>query len=526
MKQPRPLKSRTRNIDNHDSREQHDVSTSFDETVSGDIVEVEQRLRLVFTHSSDVVFRRTEIVPGVSFLTVYIDSLVDESLLERSVMQPLLAWGLDPTRPSEFGWKSLITKKWLPAGTVKSVVMIRDVVYGVLQANVAVILSGEDVALLAAVPGWPERSIEESPSESGIRGPRDAFTESVRTNIALVRKRLKNPHLNVELMSIGTLSNTDVALIYLEGIVNERVLQEVRTRLDAMEVDAVLDSHYIEEFIEDSPLSPYPQIQDTERPDVVVAGLLEGKVSLLVDGTPFALVLPMTFWAGFQAPDDYYQRPLYVTAVRWVRFVMLNLSIFLTPLYVSLVSFDPQMVPTDLLMTFAAARDGVPFPTVVEAFMMEFLFEGLREAGVRLPRSVGSAVSIVGALVIGQAAVNAGLVSAPTVIVVAASGIASFTIPRYSLGLSYRLLRFLMLFMAGTAGLYGITVVFLLILIHQVNLESFGVPYLSPLAPQNFRELRDVLIRLPRWVMKNRPATLTGKGTRMRASKRNMGNEP
>jgi hypothetical protein len=272
-----------------------------------------------------------------------------------------------------------------------------------------------------------------------------------------------------------------------------------------------LGSGYIEEFIEDAPFSPFPQIQNTERPDVVCASLAEGKIAIVVDNTPFVLIVPMTFWTGLQAAEDYYERFLYTTFIRWVRFALLNIALFFPSLYVAITTFHPQLLPTNLIISVAAAREGIPFPAVVEAIIMEFMFEALREAGIRLPKPVGSAVSIVGALVIGQAAVQAGIISAPMVIVVAATGIASFGIPRYNLGIAYRMLRFPILILAGMLGIFGVIVGAISILIHLVTLRSFGVPYLSPLAPRGNGSLKDVLVRAPRWSMNERPTFIKGK---------------
>lgn len=477
-----------------------------EDDIDKDAQVVEQKLRRELQNSSDVCFRRFTIGEDCTLLIVYIDGIVDTKLLDEAFLMPLsLHWLNKPEADMSNTIMDIVAKKIVPIASVKNVTTVRDIVDGLLQASVAFIIDGEGIALLAELKNWPARAIGESVSEPSIRGPREAFNESLQTSIAMVRKRIKSPNLKVESLSLGQISKTDVALVYLEGTVNPSVLEELRRRMSYIRLDAVLETQYIEEVIEDSPNSPYPQVQNTERPDVVVAALLEGKISIVVDGTPNVLIVPMTFWTGFQAPDDYYERPIYMTAVRWVRFVMLNVSIFLTPIYVALTSYHPQMLPTNLLITFAAARSGSPFPVAIEAFGMEFVFEGLREAGVRLPKAVGSAVSIVGGLVVGQAAVEAGIVSAPTVIMVATSGIASFTIPRYNLGFSYRLLRFFVLLLSAVIGLYGLALSFIVILIHQVNLESFGVPYMSPVAPRNLKQLRDILIRVPRKYLSDRP---------------------
>lgn len=245
---------------------------------------------------------------------------------------------------------------------------------------------------------------------------------------------------------------------------------------------------------------------------------MEGKVAILTDGTPIVLIVPFTFFAGLQAAEDYYERFMYSTAIRWIRFVLFNVALFLPSIYVAVTTFHSQMLPTSLLLSFAGAREPSPFPTVVEAFLMEVVFESLREAGVRLPKTVGSAVSIVGALVIGESAVRAGIISAPVVIVVAGTGIASFAIPRYNLGVAYRLLRFPLLILAGTFGLFGVFMGALALLLHLVSLRSFGVPYLSPLAPLNVEEIKDILWRAPRWMLTFRPNSMI-KGDSIRIPK-------
>ncbi|QQE79693.1 spore germination protein [Alicyclobacillus sp. SO9] len=476
--------------------QREDLSAVLDKNI--DLTE--KKVRNTLGDSADLVFRKVNLPKNQQLLIIYVIGLVDTKTLNETLLKALV---IDAPSEARGRWLphgvlEFVSKQLIPVANVKNVRTLGEVIDGLLAGNVAVIGTGTRFALLAEMAGWPVRQIEESQSEPSVQGPHEAFNEVLRDTTALIRRRLRDTRLRTEAMIIGESSKTDVAIMYLSGVVNVSVLEEVHRRLQNIHLSSVLDAHYIEEFLEDSPLSPYPQVQNTERPDVVAAALLEGKIAIVVDGTPTVLLVPMTFWNGFQAPDDYYQRSVYVTLVRWIRFMMLNLSIFLTPVYVALTSFHPQMLPTNLLITFAASHNGSPFPVVLEAFMMEIIFEGLREAGVRLPKAVGSAVSIVGGLVVGQAAVEAGIVSAPTVIVVAMSGIASFTIPRYNFGFSYRILRFFVLLLAGTVGLYGITLSFIVILTHQLNLRSFGVPYMSPLSPRNPRQLLDVLVRAPR----------------------------
>jgi spore germination protein KA len=350
-----------------------------------------------------------------------------------------------------------------------------------------------------------QRNLEEPSSEPVIRGPRDGFIENISTNIGLIRRRIKTPRLKTESITLGELTQTQVVLTYIEGIVSESIVEEVRKRVSRIQIDGIIDSGYIEEFIEDSPFTPFPQVHSTERPDVVAAELLEGKVAILVDTSPFVLIVPMTFWNGLQASEDYYVRWPIATFVRWIRFIFIIIAIFAPPLYVAITTFHQEMIPTNLILSIASSREAVPFPALVEALLMEIIFEALREAGIRLPKQIGQAISIVGALVIGQAAVQAGIISAPVVIIVSITGIAAFTIPRYSFGNGIRLLRFPMLFLAGTLGLYGIVLGSLGILLHVASLRSFGVPYFTPVSPLTFTNLKDVIIRAPIWAKTHRP---------------------
>ena len=306
-------------------------------------------------------------------------------------------------------------------------------------------------------------------------------------------------------MKIGTYSGTDIAIAYIDGLVDPEVLQEVKKRLGQIKIDGILESGYIEELIEDNPYSPFPQIEHTERPDKVAGALLEGRIAIITDGTPLALIVPVVFWGFLQASEDYYERYMFSSFARMLRVLSALIALIGPAVYIAVTTYHQEMLPTGLLLSIAAQREGVPFPAVVEAFLLEFAFEVLREGGIRLPRPVGQAISIVGALVVGQAAVQAGLVSAAMVIVVALTGIASFTIPAFSMGMTFRLLRFPIMIAASVLGFYGVMLGLLVILTHMCSLRSFGVPYLSPVAPLHYQELKDIPIRSPWWRMIRRP---------------------
>lgn len=472
----------------------------------------EQYLKDTFKNCSDVKFRTIKANENANMLLVYIDGMCDTKTLDAVLLKPLLFDGLPDGLDKVQSVSEVIEKKVIAVTSVKTEETMSNIVDGILKANIAILIDGESKALLMDLKELEKRGIEEPTVEVTIRGAKDSFTESIGTNTTLLRRRIISHKLKIESFTIGELSKTDVAIVYIEGIAPDTLLEEVRKRISRIKVDGTFSSETIEEFIEDQPYSPFPQIQNTERPDVATANLLEGRIIILVDNTPFNLIVPTTFWSGLQSVEDFYERFYYATFIRCIRFNLLFISLFLPSLYVALTTFHPKLIPTPLLISIAAAREGVPFPAMIEALLMEFVFEGLREAGVRLPKAVGSAVSIVGALVIGQAAVDAGIVSTPMVIVVATTGIASFAIPRYNLGFAIRMIRFIMLLLAGSLGFYGIVIGFIAITIHLVNLRSFGVPYFTPVAPQIPTELmKDWLIRAPRWLHTKRPTFFTGR---------------
>lgn len=482
-------------------REHHEEvreSTTSDALSSVDLETNKRVLQGVFQNCSDVVFRSLVADEKVISVVVYVDGLVDTKLLDEFVIKPLLS-NADLHGTSDSKSIGQVLDQLISVAQTKLFTCMEDVEAAIVKGSAAVLADGRSEILLAELPGFERRSVEEPKTESSIRGPRDGFTETLRTNTTLIRRKIANSRLKIESFTIGDLTHTDVALTYMEGLVVNTVLEDVRERLRGVTLDSVMESAYIEEFIQDTPLSPFPQIQNTERADTVAAALLEGKVAILVDGTPFVLILPVTFWNGLQSADDHYQRWDFVITRKLIRYIMIFISLAFPSIYVALTTFNPEMVPGSLMQSIATARENSPFPTVIETLVMEFVFEGLQEAGIRMPSQLGGIVSIVGALVIGEAAVRADLISAPIIVVVALTGIASYIVPRYSFGVPFRVLRFGLIVISGAFGVYGLAIGLIAILIHLVTLESFGVPYFAPVAPLVFRQLRDVVVRTPRW---------------------------
>ena len=396
-------------------------------------------------------------------------------------------------------------KKEISVSDIKEIYTIPDIFKQISIGNPIILIEKQTKGISLGLPKWEKRGIKEPAAESVIRGPREGFVETLRVNTSLLRRKIRHPSLKMKQMVIGGYTETQVIVAYIEGIADNTLIDEVTNRLKRIKIDGILESGYIEEMIQDSPFSPFPQLLNTERPDVAAACLLEGRVIILIDGTPITLIAPCTFASLLQSPEDYYN-PFYIsTFIRWLRYGFFFVALLAPSAYVAILTFHQEMLPTSLLLTVAESREQIPFPALVEAFIMEITFEALREAGVRLPKQVGAAVSIVGALVIGQAATAAGLVSSPMVMVVAITGVASFLMPRYATGISIRILRFPIMILSGMMGLLGVMLGITAIVAHMCTLKSFGVPYLNSAATFKIQNLKDVLVRAPWWAMDTRP---------------------
>ncbi|UPT59355.1 spore germination protein [Geobacillus thermoleovorans] len=469
-------------------------------------------IRQTTGQSSDVVIRRFSLGQErqIKAAIVFVDGLVDEKHVYEFLLTPLLEASF-PLSLTEKEWFPWIEQKLAAVGGVKHVVDWEHLFLELFSGETIILLDGVPSAVSASTKGGQYRSIEEPQTQIAVRGPREGFTESLRANTAMIRRRIKNPNLWLETMQIGTVTQTDVAIMYIKGIANDEVIEEVRARLRRIDTDSVLESGYIEQLIEDQTFTTFPTIYHTERPDVVAANLLEGRIAIFIDGTPFILIVPALFIQFFQAVEDYYARFDIATALRFLRVLIFFLSLVAPAIYIAATTFHQEMIPTQLVIAIAAQREAVPFPGFVEALMMEVTFEILREAGIRLPRAVGQAVSIVGALVIGQAAVEAGFVSSAMVIVVSITAIASFATPSFAIAISARLIRFGLMFLAAMFGFYGIMMGLLVMILHLCSLRSFGVPYMSPLAPFTPSNMGDTLFRIPTWMYRERPRLINQK---------------
>ncbi|MEW6423947.1 MAG: spore germination protein [Bacillota bacterium] len=464
--------------------------------------------------NKDVIFREFTIGtdPPVAAAVIYIDGMTDRVLQNLSILEPLmLLAGLNVDK-SETLLETVI-KHLLPGNQVDATAELRDVVDGILMGSTAVLVDYCPQAIMVETKGWEHRQVGRPANEMVIRGPQEGFTETLRINTALIRKSLHSPNLITEFFKIGRINRLDCAVMYIAGLTSPKLLAEVKRRIHSIKTDYIGDSGMLEQFIEDNHFILVPQTLSTERPDRVIAGLIEGQVAVMVDGNPYALLVPATFFNVFQNPEDAYVRWPFGSFLRYIRLLGLFLAAFLPGIYIAVVTHHHEMIPTDLLLAISANRENVPFPSIVEVLIMEISFELIREAGIRIPGPIGPTLGIVGALILGQAAVAANIVSPILIIIVAVTAIGGFTVSNYSLALTARFIRFFNILLGAFMGIYGLILGVFIHLHFLAAAKSFGVPYLAPVTPQ-VGSAPDVLYRGPVWQQEKRPEYLQPKQAR------------
>ncbi len=454
------------------------------EDLSGNLILIREKLH----NSSDLVTRPVT-VGGVEMSFVLMEGMVTLSKLDQAVIRPLM------THPAfESGQEAFeFIRETAIVGDVQEVYEFERLIQLVASGFVAILVDGVRAAIVMGVQGFPYRSISEPQSEVNEKGPRESFTEPVKINVTMIRRRMKSGQVRFEMLDVGTESKTSACLAYCPGVVDQRLVKEVRRRLMAVPLETVLDAGYLQPFLEGKPLSLFSEVGTTERPDVVCAKIQEGRVAVLLDGTPYALLVPFLFVENFQSFDDYTNRPYFATVIRLLKYISFFVSILLPGAYVAVATFHPAALPHALLFNIAAAEEATPFPLVVEALIIHLIYEIMREAGLRLPRPVGHAVSIVGALVIGDAAVTAGIIGSPMVMVVALTAISSFVVPK--LYEPVMILRFVFILLGGLTGLYGISLALAVLLVNICQINNLGIPFTAPVTPLTLRAMRDVLVR-------------------------------
>ncbi|MCX7748794.1 MAG: spore germination protein [Clostridia bacterium] len=464
--------------------------------------------------NGDIVIREFDIVvkdkviPAFMF---FIDGMVDRNVINMGILQPLMLLSNMDIKSDENDIAEYVRSHILPHNQLKEVREHQQVIDDVNFGGCGIYIDGVDAAFTADVKGWQQRGVERPNTELVLRGPQEGFNESLRGNTSLIRKRLKDENLIVESIQIGKRSKTPCSMLYIKDLANDSLVKEVRRRLESIRVDYIIDTGELEQYIEDNPFLPTPQMIATERPDRVASMLTDGRVAIVMSGSPFVLVLPINNNDLIHAAEDAYVRFPYSNLLRIIRIMAVIMSLLLPGVYIAITNFHHEMIPTDLLLAITASREKVPFPSVVELLIMEVAFELIREAGIRIPGPIGPTLGIIGALILGQAAVAANIVSPILIIIVAVTGIGSFAIPNFSLGFAFRILRFGFILLGVAAGFLGITTGLFIFGLWLVSVKSFGVPFVAPFAPKTAGGLREEFLRMPIWKQETRPDYINPK---------------
>ncbi|PMC38061.1 spore germination protein [Bacillus sp. UMB0899] len=507
----------------------HDqLEAQKDEVIDNSLLMNLNWFKQILGDNDDFNIRKFTIFGTYPAALFYLSDFADQQSLNQDILKPLMSV------PTHLSGKNIdrdtLQNTLMNEVLYHSKVLLNnkkaELVQSILKGETIIIIDGFQEAFQIGTRKVEKRAINQPETEQVILGPREGFIETLSTNISLLRYRLQTPDFIIKTLSVGEMTKSQVAICFVRGLAEEELIKEVEYRLSKIEIDGILDVGYIEQFIEDNHMSPFPQVQSTERPDKVVGGILEGRVAIMVDGSPFALLVPVVFNQFYQTAEDYSSRYLMGSFVRIARILALVFSLIFPSIYVSFISFNPELLPTEFAVAVAGGRAGVPFPAVIEVLLIEVAMEVLREATVRLPKQVGGALSIVGVLVIGQAAVEAGIASPITVVVIAMTTIGSFATPAYSAAFALRMLRFPIVILAGVFGLYGVVVGVIFIFNHMLSLKSFGVPYMSPVSPFNNEGMKDVIIRGPLWWMPKRPSFLHTKNDNRIGGNNTKNNQP
>lgn len=431
---------------------------------------------------------------------VYMDGMVDTEQVNDAIIEPILtASDINKTASIAEHLETAV----LFARDVKRNTNIAKILEGILYGEALLLIDGSPEALTADVKGWRTRGISEPEDERILQGPREGFEEAALLNIAMLRRKLQTPDLCVEMLRLGRRTNTLVFVCYLGTLANQKTIAEIKKRMGEIDIDGILDSNYIAEQIRDSRYSPFKTTGSTERPDIVAARLLEGRIAIIVDGSPVVVTIPYLFSENFQSDEDYYINFLVSSVGRIVRYICFFLSISLPAIFIAISVFHRELLPTSLAIAIAELRAGVPFSPLTECIILIFIFEVLRETGIRMPQSLGHALSIVGGLVVGQAAVDSRIISAPILIVIALSGISGLMVPRLKGAVFY--LRIILVLLSAFFGLYGYIAGISVVLMHILSLHSFGTDYTVSLRKINFQSLKDTIFRAEWRSMHRRP---------------------
>lgn len=463
-------------------------------------------------NNKDIIVRHIYIPSlGREASVLFVEGQVDVVSLHRHVLETLMSpdgFKIDEENETVGSIMDHITKSLLSVGQIRLVNNYQDLLYALFDGFTIILVDGSSEALVLDIRGGMLRGISEPILDRTLCGPREGFTENIVANIALIRRKLRDPNLVVEQYTVGQRSRSDVALLYVADIASPQLITAVQKRINRINIDAILSSGYLNQLIEDNPYTVFPLERVIERGDTAVAELLEGRVVLLVNESPLAIVFPALFVEMFQSAEDYYEKTMIGAFWRAFRFIAFIIAISLPSLYIALLSYQPQLIPFDLLVSLAQNRQEVPFSVLIETLTMELILQLVIEAGLRLPAPMGQTIGVVTGIVLGQAAISSKLASPGIIMVIASTVVATFAIPNYCMAMATRVLRLPMILLAAAFGMFGFSFGWLILLAHLCGLESMGVPYLAPFAPARYADLKDSVTRVPLFRLKQRPVSI------------------
>ncbi|GMQ58788.1 spore germination protein [Vallitalea sediminicola] len=491
--------------------------------LSNNINENIEKLKKIYLNDAFIQYREFEAkYSPIKYCLVSINGMIDNEELTVNVIKQLMVSRYSKNLVND-KLLEFVSKKVLTSIDVETISDIDNIVSNISYGYSLLLIDTCDKAILINSKGFEKRDIAEPDAERVTKGPKEGFTESLMTNTSLVRKKIRNPNLKFEIMVLGNVTQTRICISYMEDTVSHQILKEVKKRLNNIEVDIILESEYISEYIQDRSISFFNTIGNSERPDVIAAKLLEGKIAIFTDGSPSVLTIPYLFIEQFEVNEDYYSHYFIASFNRLLRIFCFLLSTSIPALYIALITYHHQMIPQEIMVSIISSREGVPFPSIVELILMLITFEILREAGSRLPQNIGQTISIVGALVLGEAAVSARLISAPIVIITALTGITSLALPFILESVIF--IKFFLLIFCSFFGLYGYIFGVMSIAIHLMNLKSFGVDYMTFFNNLNKLNVQDTAVRTPWWNINNSSKNLINYRIRKLQKKRIKTNE-
>ncbi len=496
------------NIENKRNNELNGL-TDIDELNNKEITT--ENIKSVLSDSNDIVYQ-VHYINGrrdLPVTVIYVDGLVDIKIVNDDILKPLSQEKILEEVKNFNSIIDLIEHGTIYHASRKLRTNLEDTLSDILNGAVALVFDKVKKAITFDIRGFEKRSITEPTNESALKGSKDSFIEDLRVNTSLVRRKIRTPYLRIKETTVGFQTRTNIAVIYIENLTNKNLIEEVFKRINKINVDGATTAGSIEEYIIDNKRTIFPLVLNTERTDKFCHNILEGRVGLLIDGLPTAYVIPATITMFFQTPEDYAQNYVISSFLRSIRFINSLIALLASAFYISITTFHQEMIPTVLAISIIRNKTEVPFPTSTSIFFMLLALEVLIEAGFRLPKTIGQTISIIGALVVGQAAVQAKIISPVVVIIIAISGMAGFTMPNQDFSNAIRFFRLVFVICATIAGLYGLSLVFLLLIYHLNTLETYGIPYFSPFVANEGRDIiNDTIIRLPLQYMKKRPTNL------------------